>query len=177
MKMEKRLSNAYKSNLQKHVTVSSTSSGNMIWPLAVRSWSPIDEYRRLDNAFVAAPLPVLPTIVFSHIIDGFSLLLLFRALYRHIHSVIFKFGFFVHVQFIRCKIGVKYCFFGHIHIRSQLSFNLKISKYLIEYADFSTDFFSIPFSFSHIQQCFFVNNSIQIIEKQIGPENIKQNKN
>lgn len=33
----------HKSNLQKHVTVSSTSNGNMIWPLAVRSWRSIDE--------------------------------------------------------------------------------------------------------------------------------------
>lgn len=75
------------SNLQKHVTVSSTSNGNIIWPLAVRSWRPIDEYRTLDSAFVAAAPLVRPTIVFSHIIDDFSLLLLFRALLHQIHGV------------------------------------------------------------------------------------------
>lgn len=78
-----------KSNLQKHVTVSSTSNGNIIWPLAVRSCRPIDEYRTLDNAFDAAPLPARPTIVFSHITDDFSVFLLFRALHHHHMSSIF----------------------------------------------------------------------------------------
>lgn len=73
----------HKSNLQKHVTVSSTSNGKIIWPLAVRSCRPIDEYRTLDKAFDAAPLLALPTIVFSHITDDFSLFLLFRALHHH----------------------------------------------------------------------------------------------
>lgn len=100
-------------NLQKHVTVSSTSNGNIIWPLAVRSCRPIDEYRTLDNAFDAAPLPALPTIVFSHITaDDFSEFLLFRALHHHtsihFHLVIVyvhEFGFlhsfvrsFVHIR-------------------------------------------------------------------------------
>lgn len=80
----------YSSNLQKHVTVSSTSNGSIIWPLVERSCRPIVEYRTLDNVFDAAPAVLRPTIVLNtfddHITDDFSLVLPCRALSNHIHT-------------------------------------------------------------------------------------------
>lgn len=97
----------YSSNLQKHVTVSSTSNGSIIWPLVERSCRPIDEYRTLDNVFDAAPAVLRPTIVFNtfdvHITDDFSLVLPFRALFNCTHPIscwdyVLDFFFFVHFR-------------------------------------------------------------------------------
>lgn len=54
----------FETNLQKHVTVSSTSNGIIAWPLWPLPCNDIDEYRTLDNAFDAVLFPP-PTIVFS----------------------------------------------------------------------------------------------------------------
>lgn len=79
-----------RSNLQKQVTVSSTSNGNIIRPGIARSCKPIDEYRTFDIGLeveTADVVLLLPTIVFNtfvvHIIEDFSVVLWpFRLLYH-----------------------------------------------------------------------------------------------
>lgn len=105
-------------NLQKQVTVSSTSNGNIIWPLAERPWIAIDEYRTLDSVFDALLL-LPPTMVLStfdvHINDDLLSLCLRREL----------FFFFFSILCIFISFSFWWCGFFVLLFRSLDSFNTK----------------------------------------------------
>lgn len=128
----------HKSNLQKHETVSSTSNGKIIWPLALRSWRPIDEYRTVDRAFDAAPLPVRPTIVFSHITDDFSVVLLCRALHHcrrspftlvivYVHFMCSNWFYGTAVHGLKCCLGFFVCSICENVVREFRVFDTNVS--------------------------------------------------
>lgn len=133
-------------NLQKQVTVSSTSNGNIIWPLAERPWIAIDEYRTLDSVFDALLL-LPPTMVLStfdvHINDDLLSPCLRRELVFFIYEYIY----------IKCMV-VFVVVFG-LWFRSLDSFNTIPRIYSkFEGSDFGTPL--IYFS-SRFQNCIIKN--------------------